>query len=518
MSGFAKMKREFTSQNDRKKERQNYFADKRYGPSAAAPDFTAAAPDFTAAASSTSAASFTSADPATAVIIDINASFAAPAPDPAEVYFDSRTYPQTRSDTSPAKEIISAFDKYFKNRERFEREDKNPRYPIIISDSKFQFDSDKINAGHSTDNEQFIISAQESHGEKEFQISYVDYKPRFSIDFHEFSEIKLDSFYRLIQYSVIWHKCWKSILTACNEFTNIEEQYIESPQPVNRTTNPQFLKSLQDRYDKKIKEKNEQIIELAFVPSHSRFTNGKETKPFLITNANYNEIKQKVLFYGVSMHDAEQALTTIYDELFKDFDKMYHITADFYCDQRDCGELHKRLDTIIHKPAESMSSDTKTRTKYKQRLIKDGSTYFPTFYNLFNAVSLYRARKKISDVKQNRSDDRTIHFVYTDAKGILHKEFIRKMLSNNDPDRFVFESISVTEDNEKKFRKEHGLFQMPPNFEEIEYNSDVRYYSKYGLPLTMFIGSKPKIDGGSKTKRRRKQKQRKQKSKRRRNI
>jgi hypothetical protein len=59
---------------------------------------------------------------------------------------------------------------------------------------------------------------------------------------------------------------------------------------------------------------------------------------------------------------------------------------------------------------------------------------------------------------------------------------------------------------------------MPPNFEEIKYKSDVSYHAKYGLPLTMFIGSKPKIDGGSKTKRRRKQKQRKQKSKRRRNI
>jgi hypothetical protein len=278
-----------------------------------------------AAAAASSAASSTSADPAAAVITDINASFAAPAS--AEVYFDSRTYPQTTGEIYPAVEIISAFNNYFKNRERFKEGDKTPRYPIIISDSKFQSDdSDKIDAGHwvdSTDNEQFIISAQESHGEKEFQISYVDYKPRFSNDFHEFSEIKLDSFYRLIQYSVIWHKCWKSILTACNEFTNIEGQYIESPSPVNITTKPKFLKDSQDRYNKKLKEKNEQIIELAFVPSHSRFTNGSETKPFLITNANYNEIKQKVLFYGVSMHDAEQALTTIYDELFKDFDKMY---------------------------------------------------------------------------------------------------------------------------------------------------------------------------------------------------
>jgi hypothetical protein len=476
-----------------------------------------------AAASSTSAAaaSSISADPAAAVITDINASFAAPAP--AEVYFDSRTYPQTTIDISPAVEIISAFDKYFKNRERFVGGDKNPRYPIIISDSKFQSNNDKIDAGHwvdSPENQQFIISAQESHGEKEFQISYVDYSLSFSNGFHEFSEIKIDSFYRLIQYSVIWHKCWKSILTACNEFTNIEEQYIEFPSPVSRTTKPQFLKSSQDRYNKKLKEKNEQIIELAFVPSHSRFTNGSETKPFLITNANYNEIKQKVLFYGVSMHDAEQALTTIYDELFKDFDKMYHITADFYCHQSDCGELHERLDTIIHKP--SMSLDIQKRTKYKQRLIKDGSTYFPTFYNLFNAVSLYRAREKINNVKyyQNRSDNRAdivIPFVYTDANGILYKEFIRKMLSN-DPDKFVFESISVTEYNEKKFRKEHGLFKMPPNFEEIKYKSDVSYHAKYGLPLTMFIGSKPKIDGGSKTKRRRKQKQRKQKSKRRRNI
>jgi len=215
------------------------------------------------------------------------------------------------------------------------------------------------------------------------------------------------------------------------------------------------------------------------------------------------------------MYTAEQELTRIYEELFEGYDKMYHITADFYCDSKT---KIGRLSDILHKSKEENTSVVPTRTKYKQRLIKDGSTtYFPSFYDLFNTVSLYRARRKLSYSKKHDADS-VIPFAHTNEQGILSKDFIRNELTVSDKDgTIMFDPIKKAITKEEEIRKNY-LFPMPPNFEEIDYKTSVGNLFKYGLPLTMFIGSKTKNEGGSKTKRRRKQRQRKQKSKRRRNI
>jgi hypothetical protein len=467
--------------------------------------FTAAASEPAASEPAAAAASSTSADPAVLVITDINASFAAPAP--AEVYFDSRS--KTYIKESPAKEMISAFANYFSKKEedikRFTEvnppESRLPRYPIIISDSEFK---DKIEAGYSWTlsrvGEQSINIVpvdKESYGEKEIGIPFIEYNPRLSSTerHHEFSSIDLTVFYNLIQYSVIWHKCWELIIMTCNEFVAVEDQY--------------------KKYYRAKAKGTLILIELDFRPKE----NHMHKREFSITNANYDEIKKGVFFYGVSMYTAEQELTRIYEGLFKDFDKMYHITADFYCDsvRTSCQTKIGRLSDILHKSKEENTSDVPTRTYYIQRLIKDGPICFPSFYDLFNTVSLYQARRKLSYSKKHDADS-VIPFAHTNEQGILSKDFIRNVLPVSDKDgTIMFDPIKEANKKEEEIRKNY-LFPMPPNFEEIDYKSRVGNLLKYGLPLTMFIGSKTKIVGGSKTKRRRKQRQRKQKSKRRRNI